>query len=401
MKKAFVLCVFLVLPGVLHAAVGDLKPVSVSPRQALMAKPLFGSRGSFTKPTEGDGTVNKHAMVATLKSGKLVIKVAIDTRSPDTKVPDVIRFDFTGEGKFDDKLVVPLKRLNQDQASFGPATLDVQVDGRTIPVTVRGGYFKSGTYRQMNVSFGTAVEGTCAFGEKTYAVRVIDGNNNLRLGDVTTQIKHNRKLMGINAGDTLVVDTGDGSFAKPIKSFYGQPVLVDGKWYDVTISADVSKVSARQMEIEEAGTIKITHKEWSATFIGEKYILMLKGDTAPIAVPPDRYVVTDYQEMVGSEPGKSPARLMSGFGGNYPGKGKVVEVKADQMTEIPIGSPLTASITAKQSGRTVRLSLVLTDASGANVDDLTGPKGGRPPAPKVEIFDTEGKSVYKCTLEYG
>ncbi len=400
MKKAFVLCVFLVLPGVLHAAVGDLKPVSVSPRQALMAKPLFGSRGSFTKPTEGDGTVNKHAMVATLKSGKLVIKVAIDTRSPDTKVPDVIRFDFTGKGRFDNKLVVPLKRLNQARASFGPATLDVQVDGRTIPVTVRGGYFKSGTYRQMNVSFGTAVEGTCAFGEKTYAVRVIDGNNNLRLGDVTTKKKQSGKLRGINAGDTLVVDTGDGSFAKSIKSFYGQPVLVDGKWYDVTISADASKVSAKPLVIT-TGMIKIAHKEWSATFIGEKYILKLKGDAAPIAVPPDRYVVTDYQEMVRTDLGKPPANLLTGRGGFYRGKGKVVDVKADQTTEIPIGSPLTASITAKQSGRTMRLSLVLTDASGASVDNLSDPKGGNPPAPKVEIFDAEGKSVYKCTLEYG
>ena len=39
--------------------------------------------------------------------------------------------------------------------------------------------------------------------------------------------------------------------------------------------------------------------------------------------------------------------------------------------------------------------------SGTPVAELTLGDGQLPAPPKVEVLDSKGKSVYKCTLEYG
>ncbi|HET6428630.1 MAG TPA: hypothetical protein VFJ30_09485 [Phycisphaerae bacterium] len=399
----------LVAVSAAHGGVGDLTPVAIQPGEALSSQPLYASQGEFGKPAADCGTVNPHAVVATMRSGRLTIQAAVDSTQADAKAPDVVRLDFTGEGKFGDGCAVPLKAAREGsqtgrfQARFGPATVRIRRGEQMVPVIVSGEYYKSGSYRRLTLSVGAAVEGACRFGGKTYKVRVIDGDNNVGFGDAAEAAMRAGKLRALAPGDTLAIDTGDGTFQRSvIQSLYGQPVLVDGQWYDVRVSQDGAKIAAEPVPVE-AGRIRIDHPRWKARLVGAKHILCLTGGKDPIPVPADRYVFLDYTEF-GLDADGEAAQLMCRGREAYSGTAKAFDVPAGSTTEIVVGSPLTATIDVQhRSGSDYSLSLKLLDASGARVDGLTVPslRSGRPDPPKVDILNAGGERVYSSTLEYG
>jgi hypothetical protein len=310
--------------------------------------------------------------------------------------------DFTNKGEFEGAPAVPLvdeRTRGSSNGQIGPAVIQVVRNGKTIPVTVSGSYQKSASYRHLTLDMGTALEGTCQFGKKTYPLRIIDGNNNLRCGDVVTSGP--QAFMGKVAGDSLAIDTGDGKFKTSVrKSYYGQPALVDGVWYDVAISTDGTKVTAEPAKIESA-KLKIAHDEWRIRLAGAKYVLTLSGSGDPVEIPADHYVVLEFRQSVKDETPRGAALTSGGKGG------KAARFKAPpgETTELAIGAPLTASITltasikAKTHGRAVSMDFKLTDASGAEAT-VAPNKGGRP-TPKVEVLDSEGKRVHSGNFEYG
>jgi hypothetical protein len=399
MKRALGICVLLVFPLTLYAEVGDLKPV---PGEAMQSAPLYAGGDSFTKCRKGDGTVSKHAMAVALKApppSNLRIKVAIDSDSPDSKVPNVVRLDFTRQGRFAGAPVVPLVRTSrgsQFNGQIGPATVQVPRGKTSLPVHVSGRYYKSGDYRNVTLSLSTALEGTCQFGEKTYPVRIIDGNSNLRCGDTTRPQRRGGKVRGLIWGDRLIVDTGDGKFGGAVeKSYYGHPVMVDGAWYDVKLSSDGTKVSATPSDLETA-KLKIPHDRWTITLAGAKYVFALSGKDEPVEIPADRYTVTQFCQF---DKGKRMNRLASGDLDARRGTAKALNVPAGETTELAIGTPLTASIKTKTRRRVVSMDFKLTDASGAETTVYLG-KGGRP-TPKLEVLDSDGKRVHSGNFEYG
>ena len=108
----------------------------------------------------------------------------------------------------------------------------------------------------------------------------------------------------------------------------------------------------------------------------------------------------DYGTFNSDVPSK-PHRLRSGYyvmTGRE--KGKIFDVKGGEVTKITAGAPLTAAISVTQSAGTVQLNLLARDASGARVSSLYGPKG-KPPVPKVTIYDDKRKEVYSTSLKYG
>lgn len=103
--------------------------------------------------------------------------MAIDSDSADVKQPDLVRIDFSGQGKFDkdDKnSVLPLKAregfagsTDVYVAEIGPKLLQMSREGKTIPVTVWGTYQKVSRSRYIYLYVCAAIEGKCKFGEKT------------------------------------------------------------------------------------------------------------------------------------------------------------------------------------------------------------------------------------------
>lgn len=397
-KRIICLCIVLVVSGAVWA--GDLTPIAGSPEY----QELLADSKAFTEPTAEVGAVSENAMVVKFKNSSTVVHGMLDSAKADAKALDIFRLDFTGTGAFaDKKLVVPLTIRQQRKkakagnvhATFGPATLQVEIDGRTIPVAVQGMYYKRGKSRDAYLLTSTGAKGECDFGGKTYPVQLKDNTGNIRLTDPPSAKLVDGKIQwgprkGVIGGDTIQVDTGDGN---TMTAYYGQPVLVDGTWYDVTVSKDGKTVSAKPLKLQ-TGTIDCGAKKWSAMLIGEKHVLSVESQGGAVAVPAGAYAMTDYTES-----GEGKAQFMWGERELY--TGKAIEVASGKTMSLTVGSPLQAMVTVSIRKGKVTMNLAMTDAAGTSVDYVTTAKGDLPPAPKVEILDAEGKSVYKASLEYG
>jgi hypothetical protein len=399
-KRITMLCIVLSVSGAAWA--GDLTPIAGTPQQQSPYQRMYARGGGFTEPPAEAGAVSENATVVKFTNGQTVIHGMIDSSKADAEAPDVLRLDFTGKGTFANKKhVVPLKVRQQNnkifQTTFGPATVQAELDGRTVPVAIQGMYYKRGTTRSAYLMASTGAKGECDFGGKTCPVQLMDNTGNLRLTDspsvklVDGQIKWGPRR-GMISGDTIQVDTGDGNTST---AFYGQPVLVGGKWYGVTVSKNGKTVSAKALKLK-TGTIDCGAKKWSAMLIGEKNLLSVSSQGGAVAVPAGAYALANYTEMGGGK-----AQLACGRRELYTGKAKMIEVAKGKATSLPAGSPLQMTVAVSVRKGQVRMNLAMTDAAGTSVDSVTTEKGGRPPAPKVEILDTSGASVHKAKLEYG
>jgi len=390
------------LATALAAWAGELTPVACDGELALGLQSLYIASTSFKPPQADAGLVSSQARVGKGELQRWSIKVAIDSSTADAKAPDVIRFDFSGTGKFTGEPAAALKPAAESEglyrATFGPVEVKAVVNGKQVPFMVSGQYIKSGAFRQVQLTLCTAVQGKCSFGGRELAVRIVDGDNNFRFGNAW-QKRVFGKNVAIVTGDTVAVDLGDGTFTKDVrKACCGSPVEVGGKWYEVALSPDGKQVSARQVEVA-GGMIHIDHPKWSAMLIGDKFILPLEGGPEPIAVPADQYVMRSYEEF--SAPDDKGRRARLGVGISPTAASSQVAVEAGKTVELTIGSPLNATVKADKQAQQVMLSLVLTDAAGRPVTGLATCDGRQPPEPQVAVKDAAGKPVYQDSLGYG
>jgi hypothetical protein len=383
--------------GLIHSGTGSSTGWAFS-------SPLRAYGSQFTKPDANAGTTSPLAVVTPLTVRDKTFHAAIDASKADLKTPDVIRFDFSGQGKFGDASL-PLKEQKMQgegfSATFGPKVFEVKLQDKPVPVTVAGMYRKypEGGLRFVTMSLYVCVGGTCAFGEKTCPVRILDGDGNLKFGDAVRLVRGAQARPG--TGDLLFVDTGDGSFRKDVvRAYCGQPVCVNGAWYEVTVSDDGSKVAAKPVKVE-TGQIRIDHPSWEAVLIGKKHLLSLTGGTKPVDVPADEYALLNYYEQGPADSAGDRPMVVCWNNEAYSGKGRTVEVAAGKTAELAIGSPLQATLDANQDKQQVTFSFKLADATGAPVLYVTKGDGEPVDPPKLEVFDSQQKSVYSGSMEYG
>ena len=401
----------------------------IVPTEEQVVEPVILRSSEFDKPADGAGTISRSAMVATvkatgegqeldpatmdamtarrmlLKAAMSSIQVAVDSSKADSKAPDVVRFDFSGQGKFDKDLAVPLK-ADQGGWTFGPKTLQVKRGGKTLPVSVQGRYVKVDatdevTLREIQVTVLAGVQGDVKFGDKTHAVRLVDANGNFNFNDAARPMEKGGQVVAITPGDTIAIDTGDGKFGPSTQLFpYGQPVRVDGKWYKVSLVKGT--ISAQSVNLPPA-TVKVNAPEWACKLASQSGVLYLRGAKEPVEVPAGDYFILDYDVLgtAGNSPAGAPRPMFSGRGQSVvAGEVKPVSLAAGKEALLPIGAPLKAGVTSKQSEGDVVFSFALADCGGHVVGGVIGNKG-TPPPPKISVVDASGKEVYQNTLEYG
>ena len=411
-KTAFLASVFLVCL-ITAGKAGELKYIAAEPDPNLFSMPL---RATLT-PVEASETpedwqvLNPKALVGTCKAGLREIKIVMDSQQKDAEALDVLKLDFTGSGAFINAVVLPLKspETTSDKpfhANIEPATANIDLGDRTVPAHISGQvYWFEKDRRQVGLMVCTAAEGPCAFGDKTYCVRIVDGNSNLQLGDAAKVVVENGSLGDFTAGDTLVIDTGDGSFKDPtIKTFFGYPVYLDGAFYDVEISSDGSSVAAKPAPVE-TGYIKFDHDSWACFLAGSLYVARITGGTEPVPVPAGSYAIPIYWLPADTGQDTKQASLEGSVGAmtieDRRPKFEMHEIEAGETLALTIGPPLTASVTATQQGPNVSFALELVDVGGGQIRNLTGSDGKRPAEPILEVFDTSDQLVYSGKMEYG
>lgn len=369
-------------------------------------------RSAFHTADANSGAVNANATVVKLRRGELSVAVCIDTKSEDGKVPDVVRIDLTGKGQFDGAATVPLKNTSSPNTFM--ATFSGKIRTRhgdsNVPVWVQGEYRKyNKNHRYASVKLLTAAECSCRFGAKTFPVRILDGDTNLKLGDSWKSSGLLRRAGRLEFGDWVFIDTDDNDRAgfmsrtTTVATPYGQPVKIDGKWYDITLSEDGGSMTAKSVKIK-TGKLVVPHKKWNGMLASSDWLVIENhGDDTPIEVKVGKYKVARFMQYAPSGSGSGRMSRM-GFHRVAQG-GEAAVVKEGRTTKMKIGPPLVARVrpkvmTIRGKGQWVRFSLEVTDVGGRELQVLSV-EGGRRPTPKLSIVNADGREVHSVSMRYG
>ncbi len=355
--------------------------MSTIPGEYLFAESIrIEDQERFAKPAPGCGTVHPNAVVVTAEHNGLPISLALDSDDPNSVHYELVRIDFTGKGDFSNAVVVhrggmqffpPVKKY---LTIFTAKSAYVKIDGRVIPVNIGVEYIETDR-RKLGLQLRCSAEGTCRFGDKQYKVEIYDNNNNLHLGDAAWPGSK-------NGYDTVTVSCRPG--AAPMVR-YGEPVTIDGKLYDVRISADGNSVTAMDYK-GPAGLLKIGRPAWNAWLITGNTRFSIAGGMDPIHVPPGEYKLAHYQELSSSD-GSMPKYMLRVSGTAH------VHVKSGKLVSLDMGSPVTGKLLADVSGRTVKFRYVERDASGNMVEIDLVERNHRSSGRHLRIVDSNNKSV--------
>jgi hypothetical protein len=419
MKRFLIGSVVLLAAASAYAATGDLTWKAFDPESLPLLERGSPAVDQQTQAAPADGgTVNPAARIATFRLGDRSLRIAIDSAKADDKALNLVRFDVAGTGKFAGQPTAPLKIETQEgapagyvMASFGPANVEWHIGSTTLPARVSGMWITTGNapavtaadtasgatvktssppiaYAAMVV--GTCLEGQCAFGDKTLAVRFIDSTSNLKMTDAP-RVQTSPGVGAtryVRAGDLMQISADGG---KTFKTYnVGQSVPVGGAWYEATVSDDGSKVTASPVKVD-AGKLRIDAGEWSAQLVNGEHVLALEGDKTAVDLPVGKYIITQLSIQHGDEAAVIIDRDFN------TGKSTPFEVTAGQTASPAIGPPITAKVDAAMMGREVTLNATITDAAGRSATLVV--KTDRAPA-EFEIMDAAGKRVDFATVEY-
>ena len=180
--------------------------------------------------------------------------------------------------------------------------------------------------------------------------------------------------------------------------WYGQPVQVDGTWYNVVMSGGGTQVTATPSR-GPFGKIRIDADSWTATLVSAEHILKVQGGKEPVSVPAGRYVVHAATiDKAGVRAGIVDNRIAGG-------KGRTVfEVGACQVAVNPFGAtPFTARVAVQQQpkSRTVLFQPTITEGGGRTVASViaVGPDG-RQDVGEIQVY-SNGRMVYSAALDFG
>jgi hypothetical protein len=403
----WVLAVFVpvLLAAPVFAAAGDLTLKPCDPRQVGGWSVMAAAKTDISPAPAGCGTVNPAAKVITLRSttgDKLTVQAALDSAKPEDKVLGLLRIDVTGKGQFKDAPVVEIKLPDADTGGTGTVgPLDVQFacDGRQVPATVTGYVMtkKGGEITYAGLTFGTCLEGQCAFGDKTRTVRIVGKVGN-GAGSPQLQVKVKDGVpYGFSGDGPILIGSADGKSSQ--RGIYGQFMPVDGTWYDIAVSADGKKVTATPKT--PTGRIQVDADTWTAFMLDTGHILSIKGDKAAADLPTGKYYVRDASVRRGD----TLITLQNSRFAQAQGKAAPVEVAADKTTKATFGTSLKAHLEAKVSGRKVDLQANIADATGLDISRIftvspTGTQMLSADPGTLEIFGPDGKLLESGKLVF-
>jgi hypothetical protein len=399
MNRAIVVAVIVCLAAPVYGAVGDLayKPYGSGPNAEPGVLIIPGQVGDFKAPPDGSGTVSADAKAVTLHRGDLSILMAIDAAKADDKTLNLLRIDAQGTGKFDAAKGLALEfpaAGNRQRATFGPTDIMIVRQGKSIPVRVHG-WCQVGPRgpTSMQIFLGSVLEGACDFSGKTHPIRVLDNTSNLKMDDAARPNVRDGTVRGLMQGDFIEVDTGNGSFQKADvrRGYVGQPVLVDGTWFLVTVSADQTKVAAAPLK-DPTGQIKVAAPEWTATLASPEQILLVEGGKDAVSVPAGKYVVLGATLRNGD----TVATINDPRVGS--GRAETVEVVAGKLSTSPWGTPLESKVDAQVQERQVTLKGTLLDAGGRSVPSFMA--GNARVGAEWQITGPDGKVIYTAPLGF-
>ncbi len=377
-----------------------------APEGTLVYVPMFHGkrrwlRGSehFGEPSPGCGTVHPQVRVVTLRVGDQNVSIALDADKADAPFYDVIRLDLTGKGDFHDALRIPRIYLSRQTTKaqqkefkyqFAERFPSLSFGGRQIAAGVFIEYKEGdslGSSAELGYCFSTCAVAECRFGDKVYKVRFYDRGGNLSVRDAEDPRNTERPWFAFF--DAFYVDCyGDGNKLLKFtnvrrdlirsdgrlwainreripRAIYSQPVLVDGRWWDVRVSDDGCRVSAEPCTRPMAW-IQLEHPFWKITLFGEDSLLWVQGGKEPVPVPAGQYKVYFFKEYLAPDPDftSDVLEVNAGSEQDLHRERMTLDLKAGTTTRVQLGSPIRARARVTQKSGALLFKIDVTDVAG-------------------------------------
>lgn len=352
----------------------------------------------------GCGTTSPDALVASGTLGKWTFCFALDKQSPDAQGYDLLRIDPTGKFDFSKELVVARHLLiltTQDRRSasyYVKLPLALELDGRGMAVLCNAAYIETEDQagkprRQLEVSLSTCAQAKCRFGDLVAEVTLGDGDGNLEVTDRTLPPWGEKArdgglyMQGAGRLDKVVAAWDSPKGKRDQYTYFGQPLLVDGRWYEVV--CDGKTVSARPAKLP-LGVVRGQHK-WEVSLVGPHLLQGLCSDDAgQVTVPVGKYQVVQYDIYRGGVIDVSDPL-------DAAGKPLTIEVRADRQCELEIGLPLKATLTAQPIAGGCRFAVEYRDRYGNKINYFNRPNKNSW-FDFIDITDSAGKLVSRVTM---
>jgi hypothetical protein len=388
-------CVFLISSVGLC---GELEFVEVESESKIpvLRSGLVFHNSTFDSNQDNDGTVNPHAVVAIQEEPncEIPLAIAVDSTSPDASRPDVIRLDFTGTGQFADAPTVPLKPDRSNIWTISPTVVQVNHDGKSIPVRISGEYYKFPNNRIVHLKMDTAKKGTCRFGDRDVTVQIHDSTTDMSFHQAAG-LTDSPDISHFRPGDWMQIQVGSDT----IVAFYGQPIYLDDQWWSVTVDDRDETVTARPVDQPSGtGTLTIQNMDDYKVLLGDKQggCWLLMNADSPLHIPAGEYRVFMYSGRVHS--GGKPMQAIRYQQGD-PDKNWLT-VQADKTTALLLGRPLKAQVTAEtRDGGRVEFSYAPIGPQGMRMQVLGASTISQPPT--LEVYDANQKKIYNAKMRFG
>jgi len=306
-------------------------------------------------------------VVARIRKGATTVAVAFDSTEPDSPHFDVLRIDTTGRGDFNGAAVVPRSLIQDFPAKesyryhFEDYGVSLSLMDRQILAWIDLYYLAGGTGPHLQYRGGTSAEGRCQFGDKVYWIRFVDANSTLRVTDEPRLVS----AWGRDhiEGDYIYVYTHGENLVRASLGYYGQPIQVDGQWWNVRIAGDGQHVTAEPYQ-GPLTRLQLKHPFWRLMLLGKNSILNVSGGEESVAVPAGQYTVYQYHEYVSPQPDSESQNLeMSNHLRPSLGEAKL-HLKAGTDTVFRIGTPLRVTLGVSQRDGSLFFDVELRDCQG-------------------------------------
>lgn len=363
---------------------------------------VFADAGDFT-PAGNAGTTLRAAAVVAIPCAGGKLRAALDADAPGAPYPTLLRFDAAGSGSFAKGPVAVFERVVADRkgctAEVRPLRFTATVGGRALPLTVGGWYRQEGTTRRLTLRVAAAVAGTCAFGDRTHAVRLLDGNGNLKLGDALAALPETKDpaalRRALQSADILQVDLADGKFRTVAENCFGQPVYVDGAWYAVALDGP-DAFAARPLRAAQ-GSATLDEPTRQGLLVGRDYLLPLAGLPETAQLPVDRYRWAPLRPAAAATRPSTVYRARRAPGAVLDA---ACAVAATGVARIAVGSLAIVFVGVQQNGRNLYFNLAFASPLGAPGEEA-GIPDGMPASVAFEVVDAAGQVVQRDTFEHG
>jgi hypothetical protein len=329
--------------------------------------------------------------------GVLQLVIVMDSASP----PNLF-VDRNGDGNFSDEK--PVKRTKAadsgDGNQYGPVTVKLGKDGTTARILI----LRRGDEEMVRICPAGYLTGQVKLGEKSYRIAVIDGDFNGRLEPVKDITGTSR-----GSGDTLAIDlSGDGSFAyDPYGRGEIQPftpmVTVADAYYKVKLAADGSDITFDKFE-PKMGTLAVKGGNFEVVLLGESGMHYLKGPKTSWDLPEGRYVCQSAGLLLTDEQKSKWVLRTSGKLGDL----AAFQIKPGNTKTVELGGPLMVKADVQKQtsgwifkGTEIAVGFVIVGKGGEEYSPAAEKDGVQVPAPKITIYDQDGKVLAAGNFAYG